>query len=111
MSLIDDLDGETAEETVSFTLDGVHYEIDLSSANAKRLRDVLGPWIATAHPVNRSPHRPTGLTRLVVDHHHTPAIRRWARSRGLHVPARGRLPATLVYAYAAAHGGLFSATM
>jgi hypothetical protein len=29
VSLVDDLSGETADETVSFSLDGVQYEIDL----------------------------------------------------------------------------------
>ena len=33
--LVDDLDGGPAEETVSFALDGVTYEIDLNAQNAK----------------------------------------------------------------------------
>ena len=37
--LEDDLDGTDADETVTFALDGVGYEIDLSSANAATLRD------------------------------------------------------------------------
>ena len=37
--LVDDLDGTEATETVTFGLDGVSYEIDLSAANATRLRD------------------------------------------------------------------------
>ncbi|MEO7000057.1 MAG: histone-like nucleoid-structuring protein Lsr2, partial [Terracoccus sp.] len=32
--LIDDLDGGNAAETVTFALDGVTYEIDLSDKNA-----------------------------------------------------------------------------
>ena len=39
--LVDDIDGGTAEETVSFSLDGVSYEIDLSTANAAKLRDAF----------------------------------------------------------------------
>ena len=42
--LEDDLDGGPAEETVRFGLDGAHYEIDLSSANAARLRDAIRPF-------------------------------------------------------------------
>ena len=42
--LIDDIDGGKAAETVTFALDGVSYEIDLSDKNAKqaarRLRDM-----------------------------------------------------------------------
>ena len=39
--LVDDLDGSEATETVSFGLDGVSYEIDLSSGNAGELRNEL----------------------------------------------------------------------
>jgi hypothetical protein len=36
VSLIDDVDGKTvADETVEFAVDGVSYQIDLSSTNAK----------------------------------------------------------------------------
>ena len=37
--LVDDIDGSEATETVSFGLDGVAYEIDLSSGNAGQLRN------------------------------------------------------------------------
>jgi len=39
VGLVDDLDGQDADETVEFGIDGKNYEIDLSStANAGRLR-------------------------------------------------------------------------
>ena len=42
VTLVDDFDGDgAADETVEFGLDGVTYEIDLSSKNAKKLRDDL----------------------------------------------------------------------
>ena len=43
--LTDDLDESPAAETVTFGLDGNTYEIDLSSANAARLRDALKPFM------------------------------------------------------------------
>src|SRR6185436_20459380 len=43
--LVDDLDGGTAHETVTFGLDGVAYEIDLSSKNARKLRSELAGYI------------------------------------------------------------------
>ncbi|GAB3972202.1 hypothetical protein GCM10029978_048830 [Actinoallomurus acanthiterrae] len=46
--LIDDLDGDEAEETVSFAIDGVTYEIDLSAENARILRDRLSPFVQRA---------------------------------------------------------------
>jgi hypothetical protein len=41
VSLVDDLDGTEAEGTVEFGLDGVSYQIDLSTDNAEELRDAL----------------------------------------------------------------------
>ena len=46
VTLVDDFDGDAAaDETVEFGLDGVTYEIDLSSKNAKKLRDDLKAWV------------------------------------------------------------------
>ena len=57
-TLVDDLDGSEAAETVSFSLDGVNLEIDLSADNASRLRDKLAKFIAVAQPVeaHEEPH-------------------------------------------------------
>src|SRR4028119_1884562 len=41
--LEDDYDGGTADETVSFALDGTEYEIDLSAKNAASPRDAISP--------------------------------------------------------------------
>jgi hypothetical protein len=104
--LIDDMDGSDAEETVSFALDGAGYEIDLTSANAARLRDALAPWIGHARRAGHSrpgsgPGRQNrGAAR--VDREQTQAIREWARSNGHPVSDRGRIPAAVVEAYHAA---------
>src|SRR3954464_13164167 len=44
-TLIDDLDGKKADRTVEFSLDGINYTIDLSEANAGKLRKALDPYI------------------------------------------------------------------
>ncbi|HEX3648698.1 MAG TPA: Lsr2 family protein [Pseudonocardiaceae bacterium] len=49
VELFDDLDGGRADETVSFALDGVDYELDLSTAHAAELRKILGEYVAKAH--------------------------------------------------------------
>ena len=46
--LVDDINGAEAAETVTFSLDGVSYEIDLTVANAKKLRDDLSTWVGHA---------------------------------------------------------------
>lgn len=61
VELFDDLDGGRADETVTFALDGVEYEIDLSKANAVVLRDVFAAYIAHGHRVTG---RSRGVTRV-----------------------------------------------
>ncbi len=46
--LVDDIDGNDAVETVTFALDGVEYEIDLSEGNADKLREALSLYIGHA---------------------------------------------------------------
>jgi hypothetical protein len=52
VSLVDDLTGDTAEETVDFGVDGVAYEIDLAAGNAAALRAALGSYVAHARRVS-----------------------------------------------------------
>jgi hypothetical protein len=49
VELFDDLDGSRADETVTFGLDGVEYQIDLSAEHAAALRAVLARFIPHAH--------------------------------------------------------------
>lgn len=105
--LVDDLDGGEAEETVSFALDGVSYEIDLNSANAARLRDELAPWVGHARRVGgrssggrRSARKQAASAAGGVD---TAKVREWARESGLKVSERGRISADVMEAYAKAH--------
>src|SRR4051812_50044047 len=53
--LSDDLDENvSADETVSFALDGTNYEIDLSDKNAKELREVFSRYVQAARKVGRA---------------------------------------------------------
>jgi hypothetical protein len=45
VKLTDDLDGGDADETVQFALDGKPYEIDLSAANASRMREAFKSYM------------------------------------------------------------------
>ena len=57
--LEDDHDGGIADETIEFALDGATYEIDLSRANAQRLREAIAPWREHARTLRHSPNAPT----------------------------------------------------
>ena len=107
--LTDDLDENvSADETVSFALDGTSYEIDLSEKNAKELRDTFARYVSAARTVSRGGGRasggrgrPSGGGRM--DREQAGAIREWARRNGHQVSDRGRIPASVVNAYEAAH--------
>ncbi len=102
--LVDDLDGGTATETVSFGLDGSGYEIDLSAENADKLREALAPFVGHARRATRGPARATspgrpGRSSARIDREQTQAIREWARKNGHKVSERGRIPGSIVEAY------------
>jgi hypothetical protein len=52
--LLDDLDGTEADQTITFSLDGQRYEIDLSTENVNRLHEVLAPFTTNARTTNRT---------------------------------------------------------
>lgn len=96
---VDDLTGEELAEgkgeTVSFGLDGKHYEIDLSDKNAKELRKVLDRYVGVAHRVGTKTGRRGKRTSVT----NTGEIREWARQNGFNVPDRGRLPKEVMEAW------------
>ncbi|MCW2718956.1 Lsr2 family protein [Pseudonocardia sp.] len=102
--LVDDLDGEEADETVEFGIDGKNYEIDLSKDNAGKLRDVLAEFVGSARRAGGRARRSSGAVaaparRPSVDREQNQAIRDWARKRGMKVSDRGRIPAEVLEAY------------
>ncbi|WP_188436419.1 histone-like nucleoid-structuring protein Lsr2 [Microbacterium murale] len=109
--LVDDLDGEVLEtgagETITFSLNGVSYELDLSEKNAAEFREKLDPWISAARRVAssgtgraRDSRRSSTGSRPKRD---LAAIRVWANAHGHKVSDRGRVPETVLQAYDAAH--------
>ncbi len=104
--LVDDMDGGAAVETVSFALDGSAYEIDLSAANAAALRDAVVPYVGAGRKVGRATGRaPSTRARsgATVDREQSRAMREWAQRNGHNVSSRGRIPASVVEAFHAAH--------
>ncbi len=110
--LSDDLDENLpADETVSFALDGTNYEIDLSEKNAQEMRGALSRYVQAARKVGRSGGGRAsggGRSRATggggrMDREQASAIREWARRNGHQVSDRGRIPASVVEAYEAAH--------
>jgi hypothetical protein len=103
--LEDDLDGGTADETVTFGVDGAAYEIDLSTKNATKLRQALAAFVnagrrtgrvSRSTPRNGVPRQSSGSDQ------DSAAIRVWARENGYEVSERGRIPAIVRAAYRSA---------
>jgi Lsr2 len=110
-TLIDDLDGKKADRTVEFALDGTTYTIDLSEANAGKLRKALDPFIAAGTRVGRGGAgrgqvRHAGAVtsgRTAGSRDENKAIRDWASRNGHQISERGRIPQSVSDAYRAAH--------
>lgn len=101
--LEDDIDGSTASEQFTFAFDGISYEIDLNEENAQEFRETMARW--TTH-ARRASNR-TGRSRRASAASSGPSateIREWAKSQGMEVNARGRVPKNVRDAYEAAHG-------
>lgn len=110
--LEDDLNGQLLEEghgeTVTFALDGQNYEIDLSEENSAQLRDDLRRYVDAGRKVSstrgRSTARSSGTgSSTTPGRKDTGAIRTWAREHDHEVSERGRIPASVIEAYDAAH--------
>ncbi len=102
VELVDDIDQTPAVETVTFGLDGVQYKIDLSEQNAAALREALAPYIGHGERVAGSGRRRSG-GGTAASGPSASEVRDWARANGWQVSDRGRIPAEVREAYAAAH--------
>ncbi|WP_410874646.1 histone-like nucleoid-structuring protein Lsr2 [Nocardia sp. A7] len=108
VTLIDDFDGTSvAEDTVNFEIDGAAFEIDLSGANAAKLRETFDQWLPHARRIGRvktAGRRPsaTDATGASTRRDDIAAIRTWAGENGLAVSNRGRVSAEVIAAYDAA---------
>lgn len=123
-TILDDFDNDVeAEETLEFTVDGIAYIVDLSTARAERFRKFVAPYQEAAHEkvkartlvrgpdaMSRGSHRgaklPRPQPRSPVGE--TPddrrKIREWAANNGFDTQPRGLISQKIRYAYTAATG-------
>ena len=108
--LIDDLDGGDAAETVTFGLDGATYEIDLSKKNAAAFRKSLARYVSASRrssTSSRSTRRKAAPSTNGAKRKRDFDIlqlREWAGANKVAVPARGRIPNSVVEQYRQAGG-------
>lgn len=101
--LEDDLTGGPADETVRFGLEGMDYELDLSTRHAAEFRRQLAPFVERARRVR--PQRSSARARTAASRERSREIRAWAEQQGYSVAEHGRLPGNIIYEYDVAHGG------
>jgi hypothetical protein len=107
--LLDDLDGTVADRTVTFTWEGVSYELDLSKKNASKLTKEIAPYVEASRKLVTTRRRTTTKTRAgrpakaaestgAAD---PTAVRAWAAENGFEISARGRISSAVLAAYSA----------
>ena len=103
VELVDDLDGTASSDvsTVLFALDGAEFEIDLSEANAERLRKTLTEFVDNARRVGGRLKRGTRPSAGTSSTSGTEAaeVRAWAAANGVELSGRGRIPNHVITAY------------
>lgn len=102
---VDDLDGSEAEGTVRFGIDGTEYEIDLNAKHAEQLRNALTRYVAAARRSGASTRQSArGRRKATASAPNATEVREWARTQGIDVKDRGRIPAELIVKFQAATG-------
>lgn len=80
---------------------GKEYSIDLIDENADTFHQAMAPYIEAAHRVTAKTKSARKTTTKAPGN--TKAIREWSRANGHDVSDRGRIPASVMDAYAAAN--------
>ncbi|CAA9355016.1 MAG: hypothetical protein AVDCRST_MAG07-3311 [uncultured Frankineae bacterium] len=113
-------DGEMTKdvEPVSFGFDGASYELDACEQHRSEMQEAFATYVgaarkasgggsgASARRTSRSSSRSSGGSSSSgggSDREQVQAVREWARSNGHKVSERGRLSASVLEAYRAAH--------
>jgi hypothetical protein len=107
---VHDDDTTPGTETITFSLDGSSYEIDVCDDHAAELRDAVAPFVGAGRRVGggrgrraAAPRATTARPAATSDRQRAGDIRAWAKDQGLNVNERGRIPASIVEQYEAAH--------
>lgn len=104
ITLLCDLDDGNvgADETLQFSLGGSAYEVDVCGEHAQQIRDGLEPFVAHARKTS-SANSSRRRQRTAAGRDQTASVRSWAKDHGIQVNERGRIPASVVKEYEAAH--------
>jgi hypothetical protein len=85
--------------TRAFSLDGRDYEIDLCERHSQKFDEVVGRFAQRARKLSGRVGRPK--RRTAAHRQRSADIRAWAKSSGMEVSDRGRIPANVIAKYEA----------
>jgi ribulose bisphosphate carboxylase small subunit len=86
---VDDLDGASEDaRPVTFALEGVTYDIDLSEKHISQLRDALSQFMEAG----RARQKPKTDSRPRLNKEQLAAIRKWGHDNGYEFSDQGRIP-------------------
>lgn len=111
VELVDDIDGTVfgdgdGGENITFSVNGVDYEIDLKDKHASKFHKQIGFFIEHATRVGgrkRPSIRPTAGSGSSRKSEETQRIREWAAEQGYAISSRGRIPTDVEQAFHDAH--------
>lgn len=105
--LVSDLSGAEIEdgkgETVSFALDGVQWELELTNKEADKFRGLFQDYVAVARKTGGRAKRGSGSAKSS-NREELQQMREWLRANGHEVSDRGRISQELQDIYRAANG-------
>ncbi|UNN04752.1 histone-like nucleoid-structuring protein Lsr2 [Rhodococcus opacus] len=109
VELVDDIDGTIFGEdgeNITFSVNGVDYEIDLKDKHASKFHKQIGFFIEHATRVGgrkRRSDRPVVAEAPVRRRGNVKEIRAWAAEQGYEISSRGRIPTEVEQAFQDAH--------
>ena len=93
-----------ANATVQLAVNGQEVELDLCQDDADQFNQAMSRWIDAGRKTSSGRKRSGTRRSTPRDTHDPKAIRSWARQAdGIEVPARGRIPQSVIEQYEAAH--------
>jgi hypothetical protein len=98
-TLVDDIDGSEATTTVTFSVAGVDYTIDLNDKNVAKFDKAVAPFVEHAQRIGGRRQKGASVTKISSN---AKAVRSWAQANGYAIPDRGRIPGDIIAAYEAA---------
>lgn len=106
VQLVSDLSGDEIGDgegrTVQVGFDGTTYELELTNSEIDELSNLLQPYIKAGRKATGTQRRRGSASAGSGASYDAKAVRKWAESKGIEVPARGRIPRAVIEQYQSA---------